>query len=150
VHDRLLDNRHPQAVHDRLGGRAQQHKTFGYRPRRGGRYDNWEDRSPSPEPPGPQVFSKTIHRAPFPPRFRALTTITKYSGETKPELWLADYWLAYQLGGTNDDNHIIQNPLSFYLTLPKLGLSTFRRHKSTIGKTWSGSLEGTSRACTFA
>jgi hypothetical protein len=25
----------------------------GYHPRRGGRYDSWEDRSPSPEPPGP-------------------------------------------------------------------------------------------------
>jgi hypothetical protein len=37
------------------------------------------------------------------------TTITKYSGETRPELWLADYRLACQLGGTNDDNLIIRN-----------------------------------------
>jgi hypothetical protein len=29
----------------------------GYHPRRGGRYDSEEDRSPSPEPPGPRVFS---------------------------------------------------------------------------------------------
>jgi hypothetical protein len=28
----------------------------GYHPRRGGRYDSGEDRSPSPEPPGPQAF----------------------------------------------------------------------------------------------
>ena len=39
----------------------------------------------------------------------APTTITKYSGETRPELWLADYRLACQLGGTDDDNLIIRN-----------------------------------------
>jgi hypothetical protein len=81
----------------------------GYHPRRRGRYDTEEDRSPSPEPPGPQAFSRAIRRAPFPTRFRAPTTITKYSGETRPELWLADYRLAYQLGGTDDDNLIIRN-----------------------------------------
>jgi hypothetical protein len=81
----------------------------GYHPRRGGRYDSGEDRSPSPEPPGPQAFSRAIRRAPFPPRFRAPTTITKYSGETRPELWLAVYRLACQLGGTDDDNVIIRN-----------------------------------------
>jgi hypothetical protein len=32
----------------------------GYHPRRGGRYDSGEDRSPSPEPPGPQAFSRAI------------------------------------------------------------------------------------------
>jgi hypothetical protein len=58
----------------------------GYHPRRGGRYDNGEDQSPSPEPPGPQGFSRAIRRAPFLTRFRAPTTITKYSGETRPEL----------------------------------------------------------------
>jgi hypothetical protein len=81
----------------------------GYHPRHGGRYDNEEDRSPSPEPPGPQAFSRAIRRAPFPTWFRAPTTITKYSGETMPELWLADYRLACQLGGTDDDNLIIHN-----------------------------------------
>jgi hypothetical protein len=81
----------------------------GYHPRRGGRYDSREDRSPSPEPPGSQAFSRAIRRAPFPTRFRALTTITKYSGETRSELWLVDYRLACQLGGTDDDNLIIRN-----------------------------------------
>jgi hypothetical protein len=81
----------------------------GYHPRRGGCYDNGEDRSPSPEPPGPQAFSWAIRRAPFPTRFRTPTTITKYSRESKPELWLADYRLACQLGGTDDDNLIIRN-----------------------------------------
>jgi hypothetical protein len=81
----------------------------GYHPRRGGRYDSGEDRSPSPEPPGPQAFRRAIRRAPFPTRFRTPTTITKYSGETRPKLWLADYQLACQLGGTDDDNLIIHN-----------------------------------------
>jgi hypothetical protein len=80
-----------------------------YHPRRGGRYDSGEDRSPSPEPPSPQAFSGAIRRAPFPTRFRTPTTITKYSGESKPELWLADYRLACQLGGTDDDNLFIRN-----------------------------------------
>jgi hypothetical protein len=81
----------------------------GYHLRHGGRYDSGEDRSPSPEPPGPQAFSRAIRRAPFPTRFQPPTTITKYSGETRPELWLADYRLACQLGGTDDDNLIIRN-----------------------------------------
>jgi hypothetical protein len=81
----------------------------GYHPRRGGLYDSEEDQSPSPEPPGPQAFSRAIRRASFPARFQAPTTITKYSWETRPELWLADYRLACQLGGTDDDNLIIRN-----------------------------------------
>jgi hypothetical protein len=81
----------------------------GYHPRRGGRYDSGEDRSPSPEPPGLRAFSRPIRRVSFPTRFRTPTTITKYSGESKPELWHADYRLACQLGGTDDDNLIIRN-----------------------------------------
>jgi hypothetical protein len=65
-----------------------------YHPRRGGLYDSKEDRSPSPEPPGTRVFSREIRAAPFPPRFRQPTTLTKYSGETDPGLWLNDYCLA--------------------------------------------------------
>jgi hypothetical protein len=41
----------------------------GYHPRRGGRCNSEEDRSPSPKPLGPQVFSRAIRRAPFPARF---------------------------------------------------------------------------------
>jgi hypothetical protein len=101
-----LGNEHHR--HDRQA-RLDEKVRRGYHPRRGGRYDSGEDRSPSPEPPGPQAFSRAIRRALFPTRFRAPTTITKYSGETRPELWLADYWLACQLGGTDDDNLIIRN-----------------------------------------
>jgi hypothetical protein len=35
-------------------------------------------------------------------------TLTKYNGETKPELWLADFCLACQLGGATDDRVIIR------------------------------------------
>jgi hypothetical protein len=81
----------------------------GYHPRRGGRYDSEEDQSPSPELPGLQAFSRAIRWASFPTRFQTPTTITKYSGETTPELWLADYRLACQLSGTDDDNLVIRN-----------------------------------------
>jgi hypothetical protein len=103
--DRLGDEQHRCDRRARLEERVRR----GYHPRRGGRYDSEEDRIPSPEPPGPRVFSRAIRRAPFLARFRAPTIITKYSGETRPELWLADYRLACQLGGTNDDNLIIRN-----------------------------------------
>jgi hypothetical protein len=103
--DRLSNEHHRRDRRARLDEKVRR----GYHPRRGGRYDNEEDRSPSPEPPGPQAFSWAIRRASFPARFRAPTTITKYSGETRPELWLVDYRLACQLGGTDDDNLIIRN-----------------------------------------
>jgi hypothetical protein len=125
----------------------------GYHPRRGGRYDSEEDRSPLPEPPGPQAFSRAIRRASFPARFRAPTTITKYSGETNPELWLADYRLACQLGGTDDDNLIIHNlpqsPCSS-LTLPGPGWSICLPRRSPTGTTWSRPSLETSRARTCA
>jgi hypothetical protein len=101
-----LDNEHH---HHSRQAHLDERVRRGYHPRRGGRYDSGEDRSPSPEPPGPPAFSRVIRRAPFPTRFRTPTTITKYSGETRPELWLADYRLACQLGGTDDDNLIIRN-----------------------------------------
>jgi hypothetical protein len=88
--DHLGDEQHHRDRRARLEEKVHR----GYHPRRGGRYDSEEDRSPSPEPPGPRVFSRAIRRALFPTRFQALTTITKYSGETRPELWLADYRLA--------------------------------------------------------
>jgi hypothetical protein len=103
--DRLGNEHHRRDRRARLDEKVRR----GYHPRRGGRYESEEDRSPSPEPPGPQAFSWAIRRAPFPTRFLALTTITKYLGETRPELWLADYRLACQLGGTDDDNLIICN-----------------------------------------
>jgi hypothetical protein len=119
----------------------------GYHPRHGGRYDSGEDRSPSPEPPGPRAFSRAIRRAPFPTRFRTPTTITKYSGESKSELWLTNYRLACQLGGTDDDNLIIHN-LPLFLSdaarawlehLPSAQISNW----DDLVKAFAGNFQGT-------
>ena len=81
----------------------------GYHPRRGGHYDSVEDRSPSPDLPGPQAFGRHILNAVFPTRCRPPTNIPKYSGKTNPGLWLEDYRLACQADGADSDNFIICN-----------------------------------------
>jgi hypothetical protein len=80
-----------------------------YHPRRGGRYDSREDRSPTPEPLGTRVFSREIRTASFPQHFRQPTSINKYTGETDPCVWLNDYRVACQLGGATTDEVIIRN-----------------------------------------
>jgi hypothetical protein len=86
-----------------------------YHPRRGGRYHSREDRSPTPETSGTQVFSREIRTASFPQRFRQPMSIDKYNGETDPRVWLNDYRLACQLGGATTDEVIIHN-LPLHLT----------------------------------
>jgi hypothetical protein len=54
--DRFGNEQHRHDHRARLKERVRR----GYHPRRGGRYDSEEDRSPSPEPPGPRVFSRAI------------------------------------------------------------------------------------------
>jgi len=112
VHDRLDDRREAQDDHN-VVKRRQRHdrdgSTRGYQVHRGGRYNSGEDRSPSPGPPSPRVFSKAIRSAHFLARFRQPANLTKYSGETNPKLCLADYRLACQLGGADDDLLIICN-----------------------------------------
>jgi hypothetical protein len=139
-----LSNEHHRRDHR---ARLDEKVRRGYHPRHGGRYDSGEDRSPSPEPPGLQAFSQAIRRAPFPTRFRVSTTITKYSGETRPELWLADYRLACQLGGTDDDNLIIRN-LPLFLSdvarawlehLPPAQISNW----DDLVKAFAGNFQGT-------
>jgi hypothetical protein len=53
--DRLGNEHHRRACLDEKVRR-------GYHPRRGGHYDSEEDQSPSPEPPGPQAFSRAESR----------------------------------------------------------------------------------------
>jgi hypothetical protein len=55
------------------------------------------------------VFSREIRTVSFPQCFCQLTTITKYSRETDPRLWLNDYRLACQLVGATTDAVIICN-----------------------------------------
>jgi hypothetical protein len=79
----------------------------GYHEHRDGRYDSAEDRSPSLEPSGPRVFSKTIRNTLLSVRLCPPSTLTKYNEETKSKLWLTDFYLACQLGGATDDKVII-------------------------------------------
>jgi hypothetical protein len=81
-------------INARRTSNAEARAAVGYHPRRGGRYDSGEDRSPTPEPPGTCVFSREIRTATFPQRFRQPTTIIKYNGETDPRVWLNEYRLA--------------------------------------------------------
>jgi hypothetical protein len=53
-------------INARRTGNAETRATAGYHPRRGGRYDSREDRSPTPEPPGTHVFSREIRTESFP------------------------------------------------------------------------------------
>jgi hypothetical protein len=137
VHDRLGDQHEAQGDHDVVNRRRRHDNdgpARGYHPHRGGRYDSGEDRSPSPRPPGPRVFSKAICDAPFLAWFQQPANLSKYSGETNPELWLADYRLACQLGGADDDLLIIRNlPLflsdsarSWLEHLPPLQINNWR------------------------
>jgi hypothetical protein len=90
-------------------GNTETRVVVGYHPRRGGRYDSREDRSPTPEPPGTRVFNWEICTASFPQRFRQPTSIDKYTGETDPRVWLNDYRLACQLGEATTNKVIICN-----------------------------------------
>jgi hypothetical protein len=90
-------------------GNVETQVTTGYHPRRGGRYDSREDRSPTPEPPGTRVFSREIRTASFPQSFRKPTSINKYNRDTDPRVWLNDYRLACQLGRATTDEVIIRN-----------------------------------------
>jgi hypothetical protein len=54
--DHLGDEHHHRDRRARLDEKVHR----GYHPKRGGRYDSEEDQSPSPEPPGPRVFSRAI------------------------------------------------------------------------------------------
>jgi hypothetical protein len=85
--ERLLDTRGQardgdarNVINTRRTSKAEARAAAGYHPRRGGRYDSDEDRSPTPEPPGTRVFSREIRTATFPQRFRQPTTIVKYNG----------------------------------------------------------------------
>jgi hypothetical protein len=115
VKERLLDTRRARdgdarnVINARRTSKADTRAAAGYHPRRGGRYDSDEDRSPTPEPPGTRVFSREIRAATFPQRFRQPTTIVKYNRETDPRVWLNDYRLACQLGGATSDEVIIRN-----------------------------------------
>jgi hypothetical protein len=77
VRERILDTRGQaldgdahNVINARRTGNAETRVVVGYHPRRGGRYDSREDRSPTPEPLGIRMFSREIRTACFPQCFR--------------------------------------------------------------------------------
>jgi hypothetical protein len=77
VKERILDTRGQaqdgdarNVINAQRTGNAETRATAGYHPRRGGRYDTREDRSPTPEPTGTCVFSREIRTTSFPQSFR--------------------------------------------------------------------------------
>jgi hypothetical protein len=152
--ERLLDTRGQaqdgdarNVINTRRTGNAETRAAAGYHPRRGGRYDSREDRSPTPEPPGTRVFSREIRTASFPQRFRQPTSIDKYNGETDPRVWLNDYRLACQLGGATTDEVIIRNlPLhladSARMWLEHLPASQIHNWDDPV-RTFMGNFQGT-------
>jgi hypothetical protein len=122
----------------------------GYHPRRGGRYDNGEDRSPSPEPPSLQAFSRAIRRAPFPTRFRTPTTITKYSGRRGRNCGSqTTNWPASWVERTMTTSSSATSPCSSPTPLEP-GWSICLRGRSPTGTTWSKPSPATSRGRTCA
>ena len=112
-HREARDTRHEINEHwRRKHGVAEER---GYNAHRGGRY-NSDEHWMAPEPPRPRVFSWAIRRMPLPNSFRPPTSITKYNGEAKPELWLVDFWLACQLGGARGDDRAIIRQLPLFLS----------------------------------
>jgi hypothetical protein len=155
--ERLLDTRGQardgdarNVINARRTSKAEARAAAGYHPRRGGRYDSDEDRSPTPEPPGnPRVQPGDPH-GDLPPAFRQPTTIVKYNGETDPCVCLNDYRLACHLGGATSDEVIIRNLPCTSPTQRGRGSSTCRPARSTTGTTWSARSWEISRARTCA
>jgi hypothetical protein len=143
---RLANEHHHRNRRAHLDERVRQ----GYHPRRGGRYDSGEDRTPSPEPPGPQAFSRAIRRAPFPSRFRTPTTITKYSGTrdrncgSRTTGWPAN-WVERTMTTSSSATSHYSSP-----TPLAPGWSTCLRGRSPTGTTWSEPSPAISRARTCA
>jgi hypothetical protein len=147
---RALDDNACNVINARRTSKADARAAAGYHPRRGGRYDNDEDRSPTPKPPGTRVFSQEIHAVAIPQRFRQPTTIIKYNGETDPRVWLNDYRLACQLGGATSDEVIIRNLPLHLGDAARTWLEHLRPARSITGMIWPAHSWATSRACTCA
>ena len=62
-------------------------------------------------PSGPKCFSRYIRAAEIPNNFRLATGISKFTSESKPEIWLEDYRVAVQIGGGNDNVAMRHLPL---------------------------------------
>jgi hypothetical protein len=119
----------------------------GYHPRHGARHDSSEDRSPSPGPSSPRVFSSRIRNAAFPPWYRHPARISKYAGETNPGLWLEYYRLAYRADGVDSDYFIIHNLPLFLADSARMWLehlpSNWIQNWSDLKEIYVGNFQGT-------
>jgi hypothetical protein len=89
--ERLLDTRGQardgdarNVINARRTSKADVRAAAGYHPRRGGRYDSDEDRSPTPEPPGTRVFSREIRAVASPSAFASLRPSSSTTGRQIP------------------------------------------------------------------
>jgi hypothetical protein len=122
----------------------------GYHPKHGGRYDSGEDRSPSPEPPSPQAFSRAIRRAPFPTRFRARLPSPSTRGKQGRNCGLRTTgWPANWVERTMTTSSSVTSPCSSP-TPPVPGWSIYLPRRSPTGMIWSKPSLETSRAHTCA
>jgi hypothetical protein len=71
-------------INARRTSKAYVRAAAGYHPRRGGRYDSDEDRSPTPEPPGTRVFSREIARRPSPSASASPRPLSSTTGRRIP------------------------------------------------------------------
>ena len=62
-------------------------------------------------PVGPECLNRYIRATEIPKNFMLATGISKFTGESKPEIWLEDYRVAVQIGGSNDDVAMKHLPL---------------------------------------
>lgn len=154
--DAREDDRPTKSRHSRLGPGYDVRDTLEARPRyhRGAGGDNGhgddsdcrimgQRRSPTPPSStcqGQKPFGPRIRDVVFPPRF-CFTVIDKYTGETRPGIWLADYQTACRTNGGNDYVAIHYLPLYLadsartWLTNPELG-----RPRDTLRQQFPGHL----------
>jgi hypothetical protein len=122
----------------------------GYHPRRGGRYDSEEDRSPSSEPPGPQAFSRAIRRRRSRPGSRPRLPPPSTRGRrgqncgSRTTGWPAS-WVERTMTTSSSATSPCSSP-----TPPEPGWSICLLRRSPTGTTWSKPSPATSRAHTCA
>jgi hypothetical protein len=143
---RLGNEHHPRNRRAHLDERVRR----GYHPKRGGCYDSGEDHSPSPEPPGPQAFSRAIRRAPFPTRFRTRLPSQSTRGRRGRNCGSRTTdWPASWVERTMTTSSSATSPCSSSTPLEP-GWSIYLWGRSPTGTTWSKPSPVTSRARTCA
>jgi hypothetical protein len=155
--ERLLDTRGQardcdarNVINARRTSKAEARAAAGYHPRRVGRHDSDEDRSPTPEPPGTRVFSREIRTRPFPNASANRQRLSSTTGRQIPvygsttTVWRAS-WAEPLVTRSSSATSPCTSP-----TRRGRGLSTCRPARSTIGTTWSAHSLATSRARTCA